>query len=117
LRFEISSSVALLGAAFSVDFCFLTAGLEGCRVSFLEVLLVGGVESMSMDISESLSSAGMVFCFFFGGASSAGDLGVVFFCASGEVAFFGVIGGALAGEDVGVSLMTFFFRFPFLATN
>jgi hypothetical protein len=110
LRFLISSSVALLGAAFSVDFCFLTAGLE--------VFLLGGVESMSTDISESLSSAAVVFCFFFGGASSAGDLGVVFFRASGEVAFLGVIGGgALAGEDVGVSLMTFFFRFPFLATD
>jgi hypothetical protein len=113
----ISSSVELLGAEFSVDFCFLDAGLEDCRDSFFGFFLGGGVESMSTDISESLSSAAVGFCFFFGGTSSAGDLGVVSFGASGEGAFLGVVVGTLAGEDVGVSLMTFFFRFPFLAIN
>lgn len=107
----------LLGADFSVDFCFLDPGLEDCRDSFLGFFLGGGVESMSTDISESLSSAAVGFCFFFGGASSVGDLGVVIVGASGEGAFLGVVGGTLAGEDVGELLMTFFFRFPFLAIN
>jgi hypothetical protein len=95
LRFLISSSVELFGTDFSVDFCFFAAGLEVCPGSFLEVFLEvflgGGVESMSTDMSESLCSAVEVFCFFFDGVLSLGDLGVLLFGASGDVAFLGVV--------------------------
>jgi hypothetical protein len=49
------------------DFAVALAGCIDSLVDFLRDFVVGGVESFRTDISESLCSSGICFCFFFSG--------------------------------------------------
>ena len=68
---------------------------------------------MRTDMSESLSSTVIVFCFFFGGMSFSGDLDVSLVGERGGISGFCDL--SLTGDDDGVSLITFFFRRTFFA--
>jgi len=70
---------------------------------------------MRTDMSESLSSTVIVFCFFFGGMSFSGDLDVSLVGERGDIS--GFCGISLTGEDAGLSLITFFFRRAFFAAQ
>ena len=95
-------------------------GLEdlGGRAGSLEVswrgFVCGGVASFRTDMSESASSTGLFFRFFFGG-----DLSTDFFLPgeSGTTTFAGLLTCCFAGDDGGVSLIKLFFRLIFFATN
>jgi hypothetical protein len=96
------------------------AGRDVSLVDFLRDFVVGGVESIKTDISESLASSGIVFCFFFAGDGDKSTRSLLLessFGDCGDASLTGDLTFGLAGDDSGVACITAFFRRAFLATR
>jgi hypothetical protein len=87
-------------------------------IDFLRDLVVGGVESIKTDMSESLWSSGADFCFFFAGDGDKSMLSLFLEFSFGDSGYVGLTGDltfAFAGDDSGVACITAFLRRAFLA--
>lgn len=122
LRCFISSSgPELVDFEAAFDFDVALAECFGSLVDVFRDFVVGGVESFSTDISESLSSSAICFCFFFCGDSDKSIDSLLFdfisFSGWGDASLAGDLTFGFTGEDSGVAWITAFFRRIFLATQ